>query len=624
VTNLNADLLDGQHATAFATAAQGATADTALQNVVEDTTPQLGGALDVNGNDITSSTGFTVEHTDDSLSGIFFWKSTGAAMTRSSGNQRFLNINPAVNQSGSANYTIVDINVTETAVGSGEKTLFNARVGGTSQWKVNNEGTVTQLGDIVWAEKADHSSTPEAGFGYLWVKNTAPTTLVFTDDAGTDVDLGAFGGGDLLADGTVPLTANWDVGAFTITGTQFISDIATGTAPFVVSSTTLVSNLNADLLDGNEATDFATAAQGATADTALQNVVEDTTPQLGGPLDGQGEDLNSMGVMFLTEQAAAEADVAGQGQLWVKNDAPNTLWFTDDAGTDVQLGLSGVDWKAGTESGFHSLGIDDNATGERLQLSDSQLMLGTTGPDTSVNWTITHADTDQVLQIYGGNAIESGSGIHFYGPDNASFALDIVLKAGPDIEGWYKDADSEWDFQANAIITTGTVTSGPVFIAEQAAADADVAGQGQLWIKNDTPNTLWFTDDAGTDVQIGGAVTESFIIPLSDETSDLTTGAAKRTFRMPYAFTLTEVRCDVVTAPTGSVLTVDINEGGVSILSTKLTIDAGEDTSETAATPAVISDSSLADNAKISFDIDTVGSTVAGAGLKVDLIGYQT
>ena len=51
------------------------------------------------------------------------------------------------------------------------------------------------------------------------------------------------GGGDLLADGTVPLTANWDVGAFTITGTQFTSDIATGTAPLVVSSTTEVANL---------------------------------------------------------------------------------------------------------------------------------------------------------------------------------------------------------------------------------------------------------------------------------------------------------------------------------------------------------------------------------------------
>lgn len=41
--------------TAFATAAQGATADSALQNVVEDTTPQLGGNLDVNGQSIVSA-----------------------------------------------------------------------------------------------------------------------------------------------------------------------------------------------------------------------------------------------------------------------------------------------------------------------------------------------------------------------------------------------------------------------------------------------------------------------------------------------------------------------------------------------------------------------------------------
>ena len=40
----------------------------------------------------------------------------------------------------------------------------------------------------------------------------------------------------------------------------------------------------------------------------------------------------------LLEQAAADGDTAAYGQIWVKNDAPNTLWFTDDDGTDVQLG----------------------------------------------------------------------------------------------------------------------------------------------------------------------------------------------------------------------------------------------------------------------------------------------
>lgn len=56
-------------------------------------------------------------------------------------------------------------------------------------------------------------------------------------------------------------------------------------------------------------------------------------------IDLNGQDLTNGGVIFLTEQAAAEADVADKGQIWVKSGAPNTLWFTDDAGTDFQLGV---------------------------------------------------------------------------------------------------------------------------------------------------------------------------------------------------------------------------------------------------------------------------------------------
>lgn len=112
-------------------------------------------------------------------------------------------------------------------------------------------------------------------------------------------------------------------------------------------------------------------------------------------------------------------------------------------------------------------------------------------------------------------------------------------------------------------------------------------------------------------------------IAVSDESTPLTTGTAKTTFRMPYAFTLTSVRASVAIAPTGSVLTVDINESGSTILSTKITIDATEKTSTTAATPPVISDTNLADDAEMTIDIDTIGSTIAGAGLKVWLIGYR-
>lgn len=116
---------------------------------------------------------------------------------------------------------------------------------------------------------------------------------------------------------------------------------------------------------------------------------------------------------------------------------------------------------------------------------------------------------------------------------------------------------------------------------------------------------------------------ESLVIAASDESTSLTSGAAKVTFRMPYAFALTEVRASLTTAQTsGSVFTVDINEGGTSILSTKLTIDNGEKTSTTAAGAPLLVDTTLADDAEITIDIDQVGDGTA-KGLKVVLIGRR-
>lgn len=114
---------------------------------------------------------------------------------------------------------------------------------------------------------------------------------------------------------------------------------------------------------------------------------------------------------------------------------------------------------------------------------------------------------------------------------------------------------------------------------------------------------------------------QTIAIACADETTALTTGAAKVTLRMPFAFSLVEVRASVTTAPTGAAISIGINEDGSTILSTDLTIDATEKTSTTAATPAVISDTALSDDAEITIDLDQVGSTVAGAGLKVYLIG---
>jgi len=122
---------------------------------------------------------------------------------------------------------------------------------------------------------------------------------------------------------------------------------------------------------------------------------------------------------------------------------------------------------------------------------------------------------------------------------------------------------------------------------------------------------------------VAEAKIQNFVVACSDEETDLTTGT-KVTFRMPYAFTVTAVRASLTTAGTGGTLvTVDINEAGTTILSTKITIDASETTSTTAATPAVISDSALANDAQMTIDIDAIGSTNTGKGLKVYIIGTR-
>ena len=182
----------------------------------------------------------------------------------------------------------------------------------------------------------------------------------------------------------------------------------------------------------------------------------------------------------------------------------------------------------------------------------------------------------------------------------------------------------------SAVLSWATAGGGSVTIGTN-AADVLSAAAGEITADDAAADKIVFWDDSaskltylamGDGVAIDGTTIYAqdwFVIAASDEATDLATGTNKVYFRMPYAGTLLAVRASVNTAPTDANIEVDINEAGSTILSTKLSIDASEKTSTTAAVPAVISDSALADDAEITIDIDQVGSTVAGKGLKVYL-----
>ena len=147
----------------------------------------------------------------------------------------------------------------------------------------------------------------------------------------------------------------------------------------------------------------------------------------------------------------------------------------------------------------------------------------------------------------------------------------------------------------------------------------EARGTGDLILKTNNVNRLILTDTGvfkGLPIEIQAAA--------SDETTALTTGTAKVTFRTPADFTLTGVRASLTTAQaSGSIFTVDINQNGSSVLGTKLTIDNTEKTSVTAATPATITTSAITDDAEITVDIDQIGNGTA-KGLKITLIGVRS
>lgn len=63
--------------------------------------------------------------------------------------------------------------------------------------------------------------------------------------------------------------------------------------------------------------------------------------------------------LYLTEQTNANADFAGLGQIWVRDDAPNVLMFTDDDGTDHEVLGGGA---GGTIYVIHVTGTNSSPT----------------------------------------------------------------------------------------------------------------------------------------------------------------------------------------------------------------------------------------------------------------------
>jgi hypothetical protein len=153
----------------------------------------------------------------------------------------------------------------------------------------------------------------------------------------------------------------------------------------------------------------------------------------------------------------------------------------------------------------------------------------------------------------------------------------------------------------------------PQRVAQAIAALAPGGGGGLDTAAGDARYLKLDSQPVTLGAALGGrtsAITESTTTPLA-------------TIYAPFAFTLTELRAILGTPESAQVTIVDVHLNGTSIMpTTKLTIDANENTSVTAAVGAVIGTTAIPNNARLDFFADDIGTV--GRDLQVWMLGYRT
>ena len=200
-----------------------------------------------------------------------------------------------------------------------------------------------------------------------------------------------------------------DIGAHQLRAETFRSDVSTGTAPFTVASTTAVANLNADMVDGVEAHTLLNTSLNSLTGSLLQNIVEDTSPQLGANLDGQSFNITTTGKILYSNVYATEGDLpsattyhgmfahvhaTGKGYFahggnWIKlidesssdtddlTEGSSNLYFTDARARGAISAGEGIDISSGEISG------EDASTSNKGIVELATTAETTTGTDTA-------------------------------------------------------------------------------------------------------------------------------------------------------------------------------------------------------------------------------------------------
>lgn len=207
--------------------------------------------------------------------------------------------------------------------------------------------------------------------------------------------------------------------------------------------------------------------------------------------------------LLITEKAAQHSQNAGEGQWWVRNDVPNVPMFTDDTGVDFVLNAAGS--------------IPDPLIIGSINLTSAEVVstTGTPYDNVPINIGANLVGTQGMTQLARQNIQTKPSAFGF----NSTLFINIngAGTAGSDtIIGGLNSAQLEVEFGVAVRMQHGLVGTevfvtdaagirlpvGSMYVTEKAAAAGDVGGDGQFWVRNDSPNTPMFTTDTGVDIDL--------------------------------------------------------------------------------------------------------------------------
>ena len=150
--------------------------------------------------------------------------------------------------------------------------------------------------------------------------------------------------------------------------------------------------------------------------------------------------------LLIKEEASANVDLAGHGQVWVKDDAPNNLCFTDDTGEDVILTKLTAVWGGNIA---RATGLNGNWIGIPTGYQSGVALFGTGSgaPDTSYTITTTADDISSVIW-------QSIHGLRILN-------CRIYYGQGSSVNTRHTACLMRYDIDANGDLTNGVEVAGP-------------------------------------------------------------------------------------------------------------------------------------------------------------------